>query len=822
MRWVLLLTALLLAPLPAFGWVFGNDGGGVWQHRIEITVPAANVDANLTNFPVYVDASDLPADFHTNVKTDACDVRWTTSDGVTETAGYPLTYDAGTDTGEFYFLAPSLSSSVDNTFYIYYGNASATCYLTTDTHGREAVWPDFEFVSHSGSWGNILGADGTAISIDGIPSPLPTVGDSTGIAGNATGYNIGGNVGQGFEITDPAVHVDGFYISSFVNYSSVAGADFMYLWQHGNSSDSLLEYYRPYESESGNGTYPRMRAMVNDNDFGTYADQWATTRTPQTGVWQHIAQYGQPGGSRRGYYNGSPLGGAISLPAGWNPSTPLVVAAGGIGTAGYTQDRDTSGVYDEFRLRLTVPANVDAWAALEHDNYTSTVYSFGIQETNDGSPVAAFSATPLSGIAPMTANFTDESTSTPTSWSWDVDNDGTPDYTTQNPQHTYSTPGTYTVSLTVTNANGSGTLTKTDYITVTEATECSTIADTLANDGDPATSLVGCWTPAKTFNDGGTLADSYLDIHDGSHDLTVVGTAPTLGANGWVLPGDGGLNTGWPIVAGTDSIIVIVDPNDTPVDGRTFGRRGATPTTEAIWNIPNHLTVGNAYGISDGTNSSVFNQYTAVTTQSAVGLRGFQPWKDGADLGSPIASSNPPASSIPLYLGAHNNNGTIDQEMLAGSTIGAAVAIAGTPSEATMASIEQELWNSMSVGSPPVADFSGTPTTGTVPFTVNFTDLSTADPGVPITAWSWDIDGGGEDYTTQNPSHEYTVPGTYTVSLTVTNADGSNNETKVAYITANASAPEMRLEITNTTRSYRPSFEGTNTDGFFNNFQPLD
>jgi len=472
MRWVLLLTALLLAPLPAFGWVFGNDGGGTWQYRIEVTVPAANVDANLTNFPVYVDASDLPADFHTNIKSDACDVRWATSDGVTETAGYPLTYDAGTDTGEFYFLAPSLSSSVDNTFYVYYGNPSATCYLTTDTYGQEAVWPDFEFVSHSGSWGNILGANGTAISINGIPSPLPTAGDSTGIAGTATGYNVGGNGGQGFEITDPAVHLNGWYISSFVNYSSVAGTDFMYLWQHGDSSITGEDYYRPYESEASNATYSRYRGLIRDgsDNFGTVAAQWETTRTPPTGTWQHFTQYGAVGGNRGAHLNGTALGAPLSLPAGFNPIDQLVVAAGASSSAtGYTVDRDTSGIYDEFRLRLTAPANVDAWAALEYDNYTTTVYSFGAQETNTGSPTAAFSATPLSGTAPLTVDFTDESTNTPTAWSWDVDNDGTPDYTTQNPQHIYSTPGTYTVSLTATNADGSSTETKVAYITANAA-----------------------------------------------------------------------------------------------------------------------------------------------------------------------------------------------------------------------------------------------------------------------------------------------------------------------------------------------------------------
>jgi PKD repeat protein len=333
--------------------------------------------------------------------------------------------------------------------------------------------------------------------------------------------------------------------------------------------------------------------------------------------------------------------------------------------------------------------------------------------------------------------------------------------------------------------------------------------------------LTGCWLPAKTFNDGGTLADSYLDLPDGSHDLTVVGTPPTLGASGWVLSGAGALDTGWPIVAGTDSIIVISEHNGASSSSKLLGRRVGT-TVELFWLLPAHPTIGLIYAISDNTNTYANQTGPAVTAEAAFGFRGFQPWLNGGDYLSPIAATAPPASILPVYLGGLNEANVLIDSMPAGSTIGAAVAIAGTPSAATMASIEQELWNSMSPGTPPVADFSGTPTTGTVPFTVNFTDLSTADPGVPITAWSWDVDGGGEDYATQNPSHEYTVPGTYTVSLTATNSDGSSTETKVSYITANAAAAEMRLEITNTTRSYRPSFAPVNPDGFFDDFQPLD
>ena len=81
-------------------------------------------------------------------------------------------------------------------------------------------------------------------------------------------------------------------------------------------------------------------------------------------------------------------------------------------------------------------------------------------------PVANFTAMPLSGDAPLYVQFTDTSTGSITSRSWDFDNDGVIDSTEQNATHTYTAAGNYTVNLTVTNAGGSNSCVKTDYITV--------------------------------------------------------------------------------------------------------------------------------------------------------------------------------------------------------------------------------------------------------------------------------------------------------------------------------------------------------------------
>ncbi|MDW5550158.1 glutaminyl-peptide cyclotransferase [Methanosarcina sp.] len=80
-------------------------------------------------------------------------------------------------------------------------------------------------------------------------------------------------------------------------------------------------------------------------------------------------------------------------------------------------------------------------------------------------PVTNFSASPTSIITSRRVQFTDTSTGVPTEWKWDF-GDGVISTYYQNPRHTYSKAGNYTVSLKVENAAGRNTTTKKDYINV--------------------------------------------------------------------------------------------------------------------------------------------------------------------------------------------------------------------------------------------------------------------------------------------------------------------------------------------------------------------
>ncbi|MDP3396887.1 MAG: DUF3821 domain-containing protein [Methanoregula sp.] len=84
-------------------------------------------------------------------------------------------------------------------------------------------------------------------------------------------------------------------------------------------------------------------------------------------------------------------------------------------------------------------------------------------------PVANFIATPVSGTAPLTVQFNETSTNTPTTWNWSF-GDATWFNTTSsalaNTTHTFSSAGTYTVNLTVGNSAGSNTSSQLNYIVV--------------------------------------------------------------------------------------------------------------------------------------------------------------------------------------------------------------------------------------------------------------------------------------------------------------------------------------------------------------------
>jgi PKD repeat protein len=80
----------------------------------------------------------------------------------------------------------------------------------------------------------------------------------------------------------------------------------------------------------------------------------------------------------------------------------------------------------------------------------------------------------------------------------------------------------------------------------------------------------------------------------------------------------------------------------------------------------------------------------------------------------------------------------------------------------------------------PLAEFTGSPLSGTVPLSVTFTDAD----GTGETAWEWIFgDGNTTGNSEQNPVHLYTASGVYTVNHSATNVIGTNWTNKTGYVT---------------------------------------
>jgi PKD repeat protein len=334
-------------------------------------------------------------------------------------------------------------------------------------------------------------------------------------------------------------------------------------------------------------------------------------------------------------------------------------------------------------------------------------------------PVADFSGSPTSGNAPLTVNFTDSSTNTPTSWSWTFGDSGTS--TAQNPSHQYTSAGTYTVSLTATNAGGSDIETKTNYITVTapadpnfSGTPRSGSAPLLVTFTDLSTGEIDTWK--WTFGDGGTLNYS-------SPPSQITHTYET---------------------GGTYTVeLKVRDENngqyytETKVDYITV--TSPVPPTAAFVGSPT---------------SGGFPLTVNFTDQSTGSISAWS-WTFGD--GGTSAAQNP----AHIYQAAGNYT--------------VSLTVSGPVGNDTETRVDYII---VTAPPAPVAAFSGSPTSGEKPLTVDFTDQSTGS----VTAWSWTFGDGGTS-TAQNPSHVYNNTGVYTVSLTATNVVGSDIETKSNYIT---------------------------------------
>jgi len=437
-------------------------------------------------------------------------------------------------------------------------------------------------------------------------------------------------------------------------------------------------------------------------------------------------------------------------------------------------------------------------------------------------PAAGFSGIPRQGLSPLTVQFTDASTGTPTAWSWTFGDGGTS--SVQNPSHTYNTPGTYTVTLTATNSDGSNSIDKSGYISVltqgiipsynyanihvsndagvkydTNGSSMTYIPDTYGSamvggfnslhiTTDPTAMLGGYGGFYTTRNQSGTFWLSYTGGQatqkEGILMLAVNGTVPDdfsvhIRSSGytWPLSDDG-------ITCYDDYLSNAGSPGDaTYVDGAVdetftkkdfyYGPQIWRPTSQANYRIyygqdmsdtTNTFQIMfidlNAGALRDGT-IKIDYSFTNLTTFAAFNVYG---WYQRSNHGTGITATN-----------------GFDSSSVGPSSF----AVLGIPAA-------------------PVADFTSTSGTADIASPVQFTDTSQNTPQ----SWYWEF-GDGSTSTEQNPSHTYGAIGNYTVSLNVMNIKGSDKIVKTDCITKKVlkiPAPDFSASVTSGTSPLAVTF----------------
>jgi PKD repeat protein len=390
---------------------------------------------------------------------------------------------------------------------------------------------------------------------------------------------------------------------------------------------------------------------------------------------------------------------------------------------------------------------------------------------------AAFSGSPTTVCTGGQVTFTDQSLGSPTSWSWTFEG-GTPaTSTTQNPVVTYSTPGIYDVSLTVGSGGTYNTLTSTDYITVANITANFT--------GSPTTVTVG---NSVTFTDntncnptswswsfpGGTPSTSTVQ--------NPVVTYSTIGTYSVTLVATNALGND------TETKTNYITVNEVPLNYCTS--QGSNFTYEWIGQVGFNSFV-NPSGAAGYTNFTALTVpmtaggNVAVTlTPAFSGSTYTEYWriwidynKDGDFLDANETVFAPAASTTTV-----SGNFTVASGVTGTTRMRVTMKYNAVPTSCETFSYGEVEDYTVSFGTPqpPVANFSGTPTTVVNGQSVQFTDLSTNGP----TSWAWTFTGGTPaSSTAQNPAIVYNIAGTYSVSLIATNTAGSDTETKNSYIT---------------------------------------
>ena len=187
-------------------------------------------------------------------------------------------------------------------------------------------------------------------------------------------------------------------------------------------------------------------------------------------------------------------------------------------------------------------------------------------------PVAGFSASPTTGLAPLAVTFTDSSTGTITNRAWSFGDGATTNTASTSLSHTYNASGTNSVSLTVFGLGGSSTANQSNYIIVTAP-------DTTA----PQLQIVSP-TDYQVFTNAAITASGTASDASGLTGVTVNGVAASLAGSGW--------SQGVTLSLGTNTLTVIATDASANLNTATQVVHAVLNSGPVPTNAPPQITTG--------------------------------------------------------------------------------------------------------------------------------------------------------------------------------------------------------------------------------------
>ncbi|WP_127131066.1 PKD domain-containing protein [Pseudoflavitalea rhizosphaerae] len=422
-----------------------------------------------------------------------------------------------------------------------------------------------------------------------------------------------------------------------------------------------------------------------------------------------------------------------------------------------------------------------------------------LQQAAAQAPVAAFTSNRQTGCAPLGVAFRDQSTNSPKYWSWDFGNGQFSNL--QNPSVTYAQPGTYNVTLTVRNGDGTHSVTRTGYITVSESPQANFIAS----------QTIACAPSSIQFTDrsvpnNSPITEWYWDFGDGTtsnvqnplKSYTEPGfytvSLRVTSASGCVASRSVGRMIR--ITGGvTADFTNIIAPVCRPPFSASFTNQTSGPGNLTYqWNFGNSTNSTDQDPVATYAAAGTFNVTLRATSEygcshsitKAVTLN-ITPTDFTAPSTSCINTALTFAnSSAPVAATWYFGDGATSNDINATHTYSTPgtynVKLVNTYTNCT-----DSITKSITITGLPVVSFTSPLTSGCqTPQTVTFNSTS---PDAVSCQWNF---GDGGSATGSGSSHTYTSEGSFNVGLTITTANGcSNTLTRNAFV--NIRRPVVRI-----------------------------